>query len=230
MIPARFFRTKGGAVIGRLAMTQSLVKSWWLLALCGVLDALFAVMIFLMSPDGSPNLRIFMHGRNAITQLGVFALAAGICTIAASGWSSRKDNSWLLMLNGLACSSLGLLVTLGAIGATRPIAFRTIALVIVIMAMSIGLYELAAARTLRGHPIDEWLLGAAGVVSVGFAVAFLAFVLRWIKLDPSPSAQTFNWLGSYFGFTAICMVGLALRENGLRVHIDRTSSRKLQTG
>ena len=188
-------------------MAQTLVKSWWLLALCGVLDALFAVMILMASPDGSPNLRIFMHSRYAITQLGVFALAAGICTIAASVWSSRKDHSWLLVLNGLACGSLGLLVSLGA---TRPIAFRTIALVIVIMAVSIGLYELATARTLRGHPIDKWLLGAAGVVSVSFAAAFLGFVLRWIKLDPSPSAQTFHWLGSYFGFTAICMVGLAL--------------------
>jgi hypothetical protein len=59
------------------------------------------------------------------------------------------------------------------------------------------------------------------VVSVGFAVVFLGFVLRWIKLDSSPSAQTFHWLGSYFGFTAICMVGLAL--------LDRISSRRLQT-
>lgn len=204
-------------------MTQSLVKSWWLLALCGVLDALFAVLIVLRgSPDVSPNLHTLIHNRAALLQLGLLALAAGVCTIAASVWRSRKDNSWLLVVNGLACSSLGLLV---ALGASRPIAFRTIALVIVVMAMSIGLYELATARTLRGHLIDEWLLGAAGVVSVGFAAVFLAFVLRWIELDPSPSAQTFNWLGSYFGFTAICMVGLALRPNGLRVHIDRMSSR-----
>jgi uncharacterized membrane protein HdeD (DUF308 family) len=213
-------------------MAQSLVKRWWLLALCGVLDALFAVLIVLMgSLDGSPNLRTFIHSRDAISQLGLLALAAGVCTIAASVWSSRKDNSWLLVLNGLACSSLGILI---ALGATRSITFRTIALVIVIMAMSIGLYELATARTLRGplrgHRIDEWLLGAAGVVSVGFAVVFLGFVLRWIKLDPSPSAQTFDWLGAYFGFTAICMVGLALRLSGLRVHIDPMSSRKLQTG
>jgi len=208
-------------------MAQTLVKSWWLLALCGVLDALFAVLIFLMgSPVGSPILRTFIHSRDASSRLGVLALAAGICTIAASVWSSRKDNSWLLVLNGLACSSLGLLFTLGA---TRPIDFRTIALVIVMMAMSVGLYELAIARTLRGHLIDEWFLGAAGVISVGFAVAFLGFVLRWIKLDPSPSAQTFYWLGSYFGFTAICMVGLAMRLNGLRVHIDLMSSRRLQT-
>jgi uncharacterized membrane protein HdeD (DUF308 family) len=208
-------------------MTQSLVKSWWLLALCGVLDALFAVQIVLMgSRDGSPILRTFIHSRDAISQLGLLALAAGVCTIAASVWNSRKDNSWLLVLNGLACSSLGILVSLGA---NRSITFRTIALVIVVMAMSIGLYELATARTLRGrlrgHRIGEWLLGVAGVVSVGFAVVFLGFVLRWIKLDSSPSAQTFHWLGSYFGFTAICMVGLALRLNGL----DRISSRRLQT-
>jgi uncharacterized membrane protein HdeD (DUF308 family) len=205
-------------------MTQSLVKSWWLLGLCGVLDALFAVLIVLMgSRNGSPILHTLIHNRAAILQLGLLALAAGICTIAASVWSSRKDNSWLLVLNGLACSSLGVLVTLGA---SRSITFRTVALVIVIMAMSVGLYELAIARTLRGHRTDEWLLGTAGVVSVGFAVVFLAFVLRWIKLDPSPSAQTFNWLGAYFCFTAICMVGLALRWNGL----DRISSRTLQTG
>ena len=204
-------------------MAQSLVKSWWLLALCGVLDALFAVQIVVMgSRDGSPILRTFIHSRDAISQLGLLALAAGVCTIAASVWSSRKDNSWLLVLNGVACSSLGILVTLGA---NRSITFRTIAIVTVIMAISIGLYELAIARTLRGHRTDEWLLGTAGVVSVGFAVVFLGFVLRWIKLDPSPSAQTFHWLGSYFGFTAICMVGLALRLNGF----NRMSSRKLHT-
>jgi uncharacterized membrane protein HdeD (DUF308 family) len=133
-------------------MAQTLVKNWWLLALCGVLDALFAVLILLMgSPDGSPNLRTFIHSRDAISQLGALALAAGVCTIAASVWSSRKDNAWLLVLNGLACSSLGLLVTLGA---TRPITFRTIALVIVIMAMSIGLYELATARPTGSHSSD----------------------------------------------------------------------------
>ena len=206
-------------------MTQSLVKSWWLLALCGVFDALFAVLIVLMgNPDGYPNLRTLIHSSATFSPFGLLALAAGVCTIAASVWSSRRDHSWLLVLNGLACSSLGLLFTLGT---TR---FRTIALVVVIMAVSTGLYALATARTLRRHLLDEWLFGTAGVVSVGFAVAFLAFVLRWIKLDPSPSAQTFNWLGSYFGFTAICMVGLALRSNGLRIHMDRISSRKLQTG
>jgi uncharacterized membrane protein HdeD (DUF308 family) len=207
---------------------QPLIKSWWLLALCGVLDAIFSVMIFFMqSPGRSRILHTFVQSRSTGAQLGVLALAAGACTIAAGIWSARKGASWLLVLNGLACSALGLSV---ALGATRPIAFRTIALAVVAMAASSGVYELATAWTLRRHLTDEWLLGAAGVVSVGFAVAFLAFALRWIKLEPSPSAQTFDWLGSYFAFSAICMLGLALRRNGLRSHIHRMSGRTLPTG
>jgi uncharacterized membrane protein HdeD (DUF308 family) len=215
-------------VIGRRTVIQTLIKSWWLLALCSVLDAIFSVMIFFMaSPDVSLILLTFVHSRNTIALLGMLALGAGACTVAASLLSSRKGNSWLLLLNGLACCSFGLLVTLGA---TRPIDFRPIALLIVVMAMSIGMYELTTAWTLRGHLADEWLLGASGVVSVGFAVVFLAFVLSWIKLEPGSPAQTFHWLGSYFGFSAICTLGLALRLNGPRVHIHRISNRTLPTG
>jgi uncharacterized membrane protein HdeD (DUF308 family) len=207
---------------------QTLIKSWWLLALCGILDAIFAVVIFLMaSPDGSPILHTFLHSKSTIALLGRLALVAGACTIAASIWSSSKGTSWLLTLNGLACSSFGLLV---ALGATRPIAFPTIALLIVVMAVSIGIYELATAQALRRHLVDEWFFGAAGVVSVGFAVAFLAFVLRWIKLDPGSPAQTFYWMGSYFGFSAVCMLGLALRLNSPQVHVHRISGRTLPTG
>src|SRR4051794_29268844 len=141
--------------------------------------------------------------------MGGAALAAGACTIAAGLWTARKrnsslPNSWLLVLNGLACGALGTLVMLGM---SRPVAFRTIALLIAAMAVSMGWLELAGARTLRG--LDEWLLAGAGVVSVAFAAVFLGFVTGWIRLRPSPSGQTFYWLAAYFAFSAICMIGLA---------------------
>jgi uncharacterized membrane protein HdeD (DUF308 family) len=180
---------------------QTLIKSWWLLALCGVLDAIISVINFDHAGNG-------VHSRAPVTNMGMLALAAGACTIAAGIWSSRKGKSWLLVLNGLALGAFGLILT-GIIGSR--IQFRTIALLIVVMAMSIGVYELATAQTLRRQRqvADEWLLGAAGVVSVGFALWFLAFVFGWIKLEPaSPSLL---WLGSYFGFSAICMLGLGLR-------------------
>ena len=197
----------------RWHVIRTLIKNWWLLALCGVLDAMYAFMNFFMRrADGSLGLRIFGVNRSTLVYMGMLALAAGACTIAAGIWRFSRGKSWLLVLNGLACSALGLILTFRA---GRPIAFRTIALLMVMMAMSIGIYELATARTLRRHLADEWLLGAAGVASVGFGLAFFAFVFGWIKLDPGSPAQTLHWFGSYFGFSAICMLGLALLSHRL---------------
>jgi uncharacterized membrane protein HdeD (DUF308 family) len=194
-------------------MIQTLIKSWWLLAVCGILDAIYSAMNFVMQrPDGSLALRTFVHSRGTVVNMGMLALAAGACTVTAGIWSSRRGKSWFLVLNGLACSALGLIFIFW----TGPLSFRTVALLIVVMAMSIGIYEFAAARTLRRHLADEWLLGAAGVASVGFGLAFLAFMFRWIKLEPGSPAQSFHWMGSYFGFSAICMLGLALRLHRLR--------------
>jgi multisubunit Na+/H+ antiporter MnhB subunit len=188
-------------------VSQNLIKRWSLSVFCSLFYATFSfVILFIWSPDGFRALRSLAHSRSSIQQLVLIALAAGVCTIATGIWNVREANSWLLVLNGLACSALGIMV---ALGASRPITFRSIALAIVVMAVSLGLYELVAAKTLRGHRVDEWLLTTAGAVSVGFAGVFLGFVLGWIRLEPSPSAQTFHWLGSYFGFSSICMLGLA---------------------
>jgi hypothetical protein len=77
-----------------------------------------------------------------------------------------------------------------------------------VMAVSLGTHELATAGRLRWR-IRRWFPGTAGAVLVGFALVFLAFVLGWIKLGPAGFAQTLFWLGSYFGFSAICMLGMA---------------------
>ena len=72
------------------------------------------------------------------------------------------------------------------------------------------------------------VVGLAGAVSVGFALGFLAFVFRWIKLEPtSPSLL---WIGSYFAFSAICMLALGLRLHSLRAVIHPMVSGALPTG
>jgi uncharacterized membrane protein HdeD (DUF308 family) len=196
-------------------LIQTLIKKWWLLALCGVLEATYAVMNLLMpGPDGFLTLRTFAE-RGTVLQLGMLALAAGVCTLAASIWNSRMSKSWLLALNGLALSALGLICLFWR----GRLAFRTVALLFVVMALSIGILELATALGLRRHVADEWVLGFAGVVSVGFALAFLALAFRWIK--PEQPASLFIWMSSYFGFSAVCMLGLSLRLNSLRIAIHR---------
>lgn len=201
-------------------MVQSSTRSWWLLALCGILEAMCSLMI-LVAPrsfDGSLALRRFVDSRSMLLQMGILALAAGMCAIAAGLWSARRDSSWLLMLNGLGCSAFGAMV---ALGASRPVGFRSLALLVALAAASLGVFEGMAARRGRAHLAEEWLAGAAAVVSFAFAGVFLAFAVRWIRLEPSPSAQTFNWLGSYFAFNSICMLGLAMRRFKPREPIHR---------
>jgi len=192
-------------------LIQTLIKNWWLLALCGVLDAIISVIFLIMQDTDGPL--TFHAWKGTVVFLGKLALAAGACTIAAGIWRSTKGKCWLLVLNGLALSALGLIFT----NLTHyRISFRTVALLLVVMAMSIGILELATARTLRRqrHVADEWFLGLAGAASVGFALAFFALGFRWIKLEPG-SHSDILWIGSYFGFSAICKLGLALRLHSL---------------
>jgi hypothetical protein len=189
--------------------SETLTKSWWLLALCGVLDAALAALnLFMFAWDGSPAWRTFAI-RGAALLMSRIALAAGLCTIAAGIWSFGKGRSWLLVLNGLAFSAYGLIPRLWR----GPLSFLLFARLLIVMAISIGIFEMLTARNLgrQRHVTDGWFLGLAGVASFGFALAFLALTLNWIQLESRPlHASLFLWLVSYFGFSAICMAGLAL--------------------
>jgi hypothetical protein len=96
-----------------------------------------------------------------------------------------------------------------------PLSFGFFALLLVVVAMTFGFLALAIARTLRRRVADVWLF-MAGAASVCFALAFLALANHWIHLEHRlfhPSL--FLWLCFYFGFNAICMLGLALRPHKL---------------
>lgn len=183
----------------------------WLLVLAGVLQAAFAVLNLLMRDPDAVTLHRFMTGSTADLQAKL-ALAAGICTIAAGVWRSGRGRFWLLVLDGLALGVYGLLP---AVWGDRPLYFRPyFALLLVMMAVSIGVLALASARTLRGHLADKWILGLAGTASVGFAVAFFALDFRWIALERPGSL--FLLLAFFFGCSAICLLGLVPVLSGSR--------------
>jgi uncharacterized membrane protein HdeD (DUF308 family) len=187
-------------------MIRGLISKWWALGLCVAFEAAISVIYFNYAAYGT-------HSPDAPKQLGELTLAAGICVIAAGALSTTEGRRWLLVLNGLCCSSLGLYMTFFIRNR-----FRTMALLIVLMAMSLGAYEIATVGRLWRQRAQEWL---AGAVSVGFALVFLGFVFRWIKLDPTSPAQSFLWLGSYFGFSAVCML-MMVRQPRKPVHIPST--------
>jgi uncharacterized membrane protein HdeD (DUF308 family) len=205
-------------------LIQTLIKNWWLLAICGLLHATNSLTNFFMEgPDGSLTLRTFAL-RGTVLNIGMLALAAGACTIAAGIWHSSKGRSWLLVVNGAALAALGLILRFW----TGRLALRTIALLFVVMALSIGILQLATALRLRRHLAEEWFLGLAGAVSVGFALAFFGLAFRWIK--PERPESIFLWLSSYFGFSAICMLAVSLRLNSVRAAIHRMAASPLPAG
>lgn len=188
-------------------MIQTLTRNWLLLAMCGFLYATISVTYLIMRHTDGP---LTFHSWNGtVALLGKLALAAGACTIAAGMLRATKGKCWLLVLNGLALGALGLIQYSFV---RLPISFLTVALLIVLMAMSTGIFNLVIARTLRHrHPAaDGWFLSLAGVFSVGFALAFFALGFRWIEIKPGSHVDLL-WLGSYFAFSAICTLGLALR-------------------
>jgi hypothetical protein len=182
------------------------IRNWWLLALCGLLCAIISVTYFVIYTYTAlgPN---FSGTYGTVMLLQRLTAAAGACTIAAGIWRPVKGKSWLLILNGLAFSAQGLIPFLWK----GFISFRVFALLVVVMATAFGILAFSIARTLRSHGADKWFFGSAGTASVGFALAFLALASRWIQLERRPvHPSLFLWFSVYFGFSAICMVGLAL--------------------
>jgi uncharacterized membrane protein HdeD (DUF308 family) len=181
----------------RGVVNRTLIGDRWLLALCGLLEATYGLVnLFAPGPHGSVPLVV----------LGRLALAAGVCAVVAGIWRFKDGISWLLALHGLAVIALGALLLFW----TGPLAFRTIALLFVLMAISAGIFAFTNAQT-AGH---RWFLLVTGAASVGFALAFLALGFDWANL-PRQNETLNLWMSSYFALSAAFMVGLAF-GTGLR--------------
>ena len=175
----------------------------WLLLLAALLQAMFAaVNLIMQDPNGSLALRRLAAGNTALFQ-AKFAVAAGLCTIAAGLWGAArgsKAGSWLLAIDGLALSAYGLVPILW----TGPLQFRPyFALLLVGMAISIALLTLDVAR----RHVHSWLSAIGSLAALGFALAFLAMDLRWLSLDQPGSY--FAWLTAFFALSAACLLGIA---------------------
>jgi hypothetical protein len=87
------------------------------------------------------------------------------------------------------------------------VSFRTIALLLAVMALSNGLLAL------------QWSMRLAGAASLGFALALLALSLRWIPLGSG--RPDLIWTGSFFGSSALCMMALVSVPGSTRVPTGR---------
>src|SRR5579863_2826831 len=98
-----------------------------LLALCAILDVVIAGIYFLMYDTGPDGPLPGHEWQGAVMILNRVTLVAGACTIAAGLWRPAKSKSWLLVLNGVALSSYGLIPLVW----NGPLGFNRLALMLI---------------------------------------------------------------------------------------------------
>jgi uncharacterized membrane protein HdeD (DUF308 family) len=184
------------SVFATRPMLRVLGRNWWLLLLRGIFAILFGIMAFAW-----PGLTLV----TLVILFGIYSLLDGLLSLGAAAAGKRESGPlWWLIIGGL--------VSLAAAAACFFYPQIT-ALVLVIFigawALVRGLFEIAGAMYLRKEIDNEWLLIAAGLLSVIFGIAIL--------MAPGAGALALVWLiGAYallFGGTLVWLA-LRLRKHG----------------
>jgi uncharacterized membrane protein HdeD (DUF308 family) len=164
-----------------LSLLEAASSTWWILALRGVAAILFAIGAFLW-----PGLTLSV----LVILFGAFALVDGTIAVI-SGIQARW---WAPAIFGL----LGILA--GGYALFQP-GMTALALLFVIAMWAIvrGIFEIAAAITLRKELSNEWLLVLSGIVSIAFGL--------FIAVFPGAGALSVVWL---IGLQALIVGALLL--------------------
>jgi uncharacterized membrane protein HdeD (DUF308 family) len=198
---------------------HALAKGWWLLVLCGIIDAMHASINLLMIPLVSGHLfRGFLSPSDAVWDMGLLALSAGTCATTAGLWNSRTLHFWLLSVHGVALVAFGAIVVFPMV--KGPLSFRPVSLLFAAMAASFGAFALDTARAQWRSTGERWFPTAVGAASMAFALSFVVVgFLRIARLEPP---IFFCWMSSYFVLCAMFLVWLAFRAHSRTVRQGHT--------
>ena len=132
-------------------------RSWWVLALRGVLAILFGVVLVFWP---GPALFVMM------LFIGAYAFVDGIVAVFVSIQDRRfYPRWWLLLLEGIAGILFGLAMFIWPLTAASVTAILLLYLAAFWLILS-GIAEIAAAIALRHEITHEWTLIVAGIVSI----------------------------------------------------------------
>lgn len=186
-------------------MNETLLQSWWMLALRGVIAIAFGAAA------------IFWPAITLVTLTALFAafaLLAGVLWLAAALRSRSSARRWRLPLLLGAFS-----VALGITAMLYP-ALTALALIVLlgVNALVTGAVDLVAALRLRKHIKGELLLVLSGVASLLFGAVVLMFPI-------GAGALALAWLvGLYAIVTGAMLLALSLNvRSWARLNAPRSS-------
>jgi len=178
----------------RRALLRTLAKNWWMLLLRGICAILFGILAFVW-PAMTLVTLILLYGAFAFVD-GIFALVAAITGGAAAP-------RWWLAIVGLLGITAGLATWFWP-GLTALVLLYFIAA----WSIATGVMQIIGAIQLRKEIDNEWLLIAAGVISVLFGGLLIA--------QPGAGAVAVLFIiGIYAVLYGLLLVFLAMR---LRKH------------
>jgi uncharacterized membrane protein HdeD (DUF308 family) len=172
-------------------MKTQLARSWWSLAIRGLVAILLGISTFLW-----PSITVVTF----VLLFGAYALIDGVVNLIGAWRAAEAHERWApFLIEGIV----------GIIAAVVTILYPAVtALVLVYIvaawALVTGVFEIIAAIRLRKYITGEWLLALTGVASIIFGVMLVAF--------PVAATLVFAlWFGIYCLIFGALMIGLAFR-------------------
>lgn len=169
-----------------------LMRSWWILALRGVITAVFGVLALAM-----PGITLL----SLVALFAVYALLAGaVSVVGAIRNRNASSDWWLLLLMGAVSLAAGVLA------AWQPaLALLTVVLLIGVNALVTGVLDIILAIRMRKQLHGgEWVLVLSAVASIIFGVIVVAL--------PEAGALALVWLfGAYALLAGLLYLALAYR-------------------
>jgi uncharacterized membrane protein HdeD (DUF308 family) len=180
---------------------SSLHTHWWVLALRGLLAAIFGLSTFIMPASSLLVL---------ITLFAGYCLFDGILTLWTAARSNRRETRWWsLILEGI----ISIVAGVGAL-AWPGLTSLLLLYLIAFWAIATGVFETLTAIRLRRELTGEWVMVLGGLLSIVFGVFLVTRPLAGVLLVTW-------WIGAYaFGF-GILLAILAWR---LRRHQQQTDT------
>lgn len=177
-----------------LALMRPLAENWWLFLLRGVATILFGLVALVF-----PGIALVSF----VWVYGAFAFVDGAFAIGGAIRGGTMTPRWWLAIVGIAGIAAGILAVVWP-GITALVLLTFIGIWSIIR----GLFEIVGAFSVRRHIDNEWMLIAAGALSVLFGIIVL--------VAPGAGALALLWLiGAYAIVAGIMLVGFAFR---LREH------------
>lgn len=185
-------------------MSETLLRSWWLLGMRGAIAVLFGIAAILWP---------------AITLMVLAALFAAFALLAGTVWMfgairyRKADRRWWVMLLG------SFSVAAGIIAALHP-ALTTVVLILLIGANALvsGVLDIIVAFRVRKYMKGELLLILSGIASIVFGVVVLLF-------PTGAGALALAWLTGFYAIvTGALLLALAIQvRSWARINGGRSS-------